>query len=195
MHCNRIAGAVVGAALGHCAGPRHTGVLDVTFDARRQRSRLRQVAEQHEGLADEGPGHAESKKFDVNNLVGSRLAVDMLPFSAQILIACDNAKNGCARLAGVEAPRFEDDEKTVAELVARIEKTVGYLETLGAAQFEGSETKDITHPSRSGDKHFKGQDYLLNHILPNFWFHASMTYALLRHNGVEIGKKDFMGAY
>ena len=137
--------------------------------------------------------HAETKKFDVNNLVGMRLAPDMLPFAAQIMIACDGAKNGSSRLAGVEAPKFEDNEKTVAELVARIEKTVGYLETLSAAQIDGSEDKDIAHPSRSGDKHFKGQAYLLTHVMPNFYFHTTMTYAVLRHAGVEIGKSDFLG--
>ncbi|HEY1097493.1 MAG TPA: DUF1993 domain-containing protein [Myxococcota bacterium] len=145
------------------------------------------------GWLHKAQAHAEAKKFDVNVLPGMRLAPDMLPLTAQVLIACDGAKNGSSRLAGVEPPRFEDNEKTVAELVERIEKTIGYLETLSAAQIDGTEDKDIVHASRGGDKHFKGQAYLLTHVLPNFWFHSTTAYALLRHNGVDLGKKDFLG--
>ena len=138
--------------------------------------------------------HAAAKKFDVNVLVGTRLAPDMLPFSKQIQIASDAAKFGVARLAGVEPPKFEDTETTMAELRERIRKTIDYVQSVPAAQIEGTDDKDITVPRRDGPIVLKGEFYLKHFVLPNFFFHVTTTYALLRHNGVDLGKSDFLGA-
>jgi uncharacterized protein len=137
--------------------------------------------------------HAQAKKFDVNVLLTARLAPDMLPFTRQIQIACDGAKFGAARLAGVVAPRFEDNEASVDELKARISKTLDYLQTFTPEMIDGSEGRDITVPQRSGDLQMKGEPYLHYFALPNFYFHATTAYGLLRHNGVELGKGDFLG--
>ena len=137
--------------------------------------------------------HAEEKKFDVNVLLSARLAPDMLPFTKQIQIACDGAKFGVARLAGVEAPRFDDNEASFAELKARIAKTLDFINTAQPAQIDGTEAKDITVPQRTGDLQMKGEAYLLYFVLPNLYFHVTTAYALLRHNGVALGKGDFLG--
>lgn len=137
--------------------------------------------------------HAEARKFDSKVLVESRLAPDMYPLSRQVQIASDTAKGCGARLAGLEPPSYADTEQTLAELVERIDRTLDYLHTLSAAQIDGSEERAITLPLRSGAMHFDGQSYLLNFALPNFFFHVSTSYALLRHNGVEIGKLDYLG--
>jgi hypothetical protein len=137
--------------------------------------------------------HAETKKFDPNVLVGVRLAPDMLPFSKQIQIASDAAKFGAARLTGTDAPKFEDNETTMDELIARVEKTIAYLRGVDAKSFEGAEERSvtITVPTRSFS--FPGLTYLRHWVLPNFFFHVSMAYALLRHNGVDLGKPDYLG--
>jgi uncharacterized protein len=145
-------------------------------------------------LLDKGVAYAETKKFDPKVLVNSRLAPDMHPLSRQVQIACDMVKNGAARLAGQEAPKFDDNEQTVDELKARIAKTIDYVKSLSASAFEGSEDRQITIPIPSRTLEFKGLDYLRQFLLPNFFFHISMVYALLRHNGVDIGKRDFLGA-
>lgn len=136
--------------------------------------------------------HAASKKFDVNVLVGTRLAPDMLPFSRQIQIAADTAKKCAARLAGVEAPNYEDNETTIAELKARVQKTIDYIQSIPAAKFEGAETRDVTFPLRGEPRTMKGQAYFLGHATPNFYFHFTTAYALLRHNGVDLGKADVL---
>jgi uncharacterized protein len=137
--------------------------------------------------------HAEAKKFDAANLMSSRLAPDMLPFTRQVLIACDAAKNGVARLSGVAAPKFEDTETTVAELKARIEKTLDYIQSVPAEAMNGSEDKDITFPvGKDATRTLKGEAYLKHWMLPNFFFHVTTAYALLRHNGVELGKGDYL---
>ncbi|MBF5041806.1 DUF1993 domain-containing protein [Aggregicoccus sp. 17bor-14] len=137
---------------------------------------------------------AETKKFDPNTLLTARLAPDMLPFKNQIQIACDSAKLGVARLAAAEAPKFEDNEATLKELEARIAKTIDYLKTVKAEQVDGSEERPISVPRRTGEPlQFTGEAYLKGHALPNFFFHATMTYALLRHNGVDLGKADYLG--
>lgn len=145
-------------------------------------------------LLDKAAAHAQQKGFDVAVLLNSRLAPDMFPLTRQIQIASDMAKSAVARLTATEMPKYEDNETTVDELKARIAKTLAYVRSVGAAAYEGSEKRAIVIPTRTrGDLHFDGQTYLLNFILPNFLFHATTTYAILRHNGVELGKVDFIG--
>ena len=143
---------------------------------------------------DKAEAHAVAKKFNPEVLIGARLAPDMLPLAKQVQIACDAAKLCVARLAGVEAPKFEDTETTLAELKARVGKTIDYLQSVPAALLDGSEERDVTVPRRDGTMVLKGELYLKHFALPNFFFHATTTYALLRHNGVELGKGDFLGA-
>lgn len=145
-------------------------------------------------ILDKGVAYAETKKFDSTVLVNARLAPDMFPLARQVQIASDMVKNGVARLAGQEAPRFEDNEKTIDELKARIAKTIDYIKSVPASALEGSEDRDIKIPLRDRSIEMKGLPYLRNWILPNFYFHVSMAYALLRHNGVDLGKPDFLGA-
>jgi len=142
---------------------------------------------------DKAEAHAAAKKFDISVLLNARLAPDMLPLTRQIQIASDGAKFCVARLAGVEAPKFEDDETTVADLKARVAKTVAFMESVSAAQINGTEDKDITVPRRDGPWIVKGEPYVKNYVLPNFFFHVTTTYALLRHNGVNLGKSDYLG--
>lgn len=144
-------------------------------------------------LLDKGLAHAQARKFDPQALCGSRLAPDMLPFTRQIQIACDQAKNGVARISGVEAPRFEDNEATFDELKARIAKTVEWLGTVPAEKLDGTEEKDITFPvGREATRTMKGEAYLKHWVMPNFYFHVTTAYAILRHNGVELGKADYL---
>ena len=137
--------------------------------------------------------HAEAKKFDVDVLLSTRLAPDMLPFTRQIQIACDSAKFCVARLAGIEAPVFEDKETTMAELKDRIARTLAFVQSVAPDRIEGSDDKDITVPRRDGPVVMKGEAYLNHFALPNLYFHVTTAYALLRHNGVELGKADFLG--
>ncbi len=145
-------------------------------------------------ILDKAAAHAAAKKIDPAVLVGARLYPDMLPLSKQVQIATDHAKNGSGRLAGAERPVFEDDETTFEQLQARIAKTLDYLKTLDPARFEGSDEREISVPVRGRELVLKGAPYLLGFAQPNFYFHVGMAYALLRHNGVEIGKTDFIGA-
>jgi hypothetical protein len=145
-------------------------------------------------LLEKGLAHATAKKFDPSVLINARLAPDMFPLSRQVQIACDIAKNGAARLAGQEPPRFEDNEKTIEELRARIARTVDYLKGLPASGFEGAEDRDIrvpAGPERFID--FKGLAFIQRWALPNVFFHITTAYAILRHNGVDVGKRDFLG--
>jgi hypothetical protein len=137
---------------------------------------------------------AVAKKFDPSVLVASRLAPDMLPLARQVQIACDTAKNGAARLAALEAPRFEDNEKTIEELRMRIARTIDYLKAIPAAAFENAEQRDIKVPAGERTLEFKGLAYVQRWILPNLFFHVTTAYNILRHNGVEIGKRDFLGS-
>ena len=136
--------------------------------------------------------HCEAKKIDPNAFLTARLYPDMLPFTAQVQIASDNVKGAAARLSGAEIPKFEDNEKSFAELQARIDKTIAFLDTLNAAQFEGAEARDIVLQLRDRKVEFKGADYLLQWAIPNVYFHITTAYALLRHGGVEIGKRDYL---
>ena len=144
-------------------------------------------------ILDKAQAHVDAKKLDVTALTGFRIYPDMFPMSRQVQIACDTAKGVVARLAGLEIPKDEDTETTLAELKARIAKTIAFIQGVTPAQIDGTEDKAIV--TRRGDKetHYKGMQFLLGHATPNFYFHISMAYAILRHNGVEIGKRDFLG--
>jgi uncharacterized protein len=143
---------------------------------------------------DKAEASAAARKFDVNVLVSARLAPDMLPFASQIRIACDAAKLAAARLGSVEAPKFADDETTFAQLKDRIAKTLDFLATVPAAAIDGTEDKDITFPvGRDGTtRTMKGEAYLTHWVLPNVFFHVTTAYALMRHNGVDLGKVDYL---
>ena len=138
--------------------------------------------------------HAESRKIDPAVLINARLFPDMFALAKQVQIATDQAKGCAARLAGVDIPKFDDNETTFAELQARIEKTVAFLDSFKAQQIDGSEERDIVLQLHEIKLEFKGQDYLLKWVLPNFYFHATTAYNILRHNGVDIGKRDFLGS-
>ena len=142
---------------------------------------------------DKAIAHAEAKKYDSAVLVGTRLIPDMLPFSTQIQIATDHAKGAPARLAGIEPPAMDDNEKTLPELKARIAKTVDFLKTLKPAQIDGSEARPIELKLRTRTLNFTGQVYLLHFAMPNFYFHVTTAYDILREAGVDIGKRDFIG--
>jgi hypothetical protein len=144
-------------------------------------------------ILDKAQAHAEAKKIEPAALTSYRLYPDMLPFTRQVQIACDTAKGMMARLAGVEAPKHEDIEKTFPELKARIAKTVDYVKTFKPEQIEGSEDKTIHMKLGQREIDFTGMQYLLGHALPNFYFHVTTAYNILRHNGVEIGKRDYIG--
>jgi uncharacterized protein len=140
--------------------------------------------------------HAEARKIDPAVLLQSRLYPDMFPLVRQVQIACDFAKSVPARLAGVEVPAYEDNEQSFAELQVRIAKTLALINELSAEKIDGSAALEIVlRPGTPKEKKLDGQTYLLAYGLPQFFFHVTTTYALLRHNGVEIGKRDFMGAY
>ena len=143
-------------------------------------------------LFDQAGLHAEAKKFDLNVLLQARLAPDQLPLVRQIQIACDTAKLGVARLTGKEAPIHEDNEKTVAECKARIESVIGYLQSFTEKDFAGYEARQVTTPRWNG-KWLTGEEYAVQHVIPNFYFHVATAYSILRHNGVDIGKKNYLG--
>ena len=144
-------------------------------------------------LLDKAQAHAEAKKFDVASLISFRLYPDMLPFSKQVQIACDAAKLCCVRISGVEAPKFEDNETTIAELKERIAKTIAYLESVPRDALDGSEEKPVIVKVAGNEINFRAQDYLLNFATPNMYFHITTAYAILRHNGVEVGKGNYLG--
>ena len=137
--------------------------------------------------------HCEARKIDPLVLTGARLYPDMFALSRQVQVACDSAKGAVARLAGVDIPKHEDTEKTFEELQARIAKTLEFIATVNPAQVDGSEEKDVVLKLQGRDVPFKGLQYLLGFAWPNFYFHATTAYAILRHNGVEVGKRDFIG--
>jgi hypothetical protein len=143
-------------------------------------------------ILDKAQAHAEARKIDPAVLVNSRLYPDMLPMKRQVQIACDTAKGAVARLAGVEVPKHEDTEETFAELRARIAKTVDLIQTFKPAQIDGSEEKNIHLKLGQREVDYKGMQYLLGHALPNFYFHVTTAYGILRHNGVELGKRDYL---
>lgn len=143
---------------------------------------------------DKAEAHATAKKFDTQVYLSTRLAPDMLPFVKQIQIACDSAKFGVARLAGIDAPKFDDTEASLAELRERIHKTLEFVRSVPASRIDGTETKDIVVPRRDGSMTLKGEFYLKHFVMPNVFFHVTTAYALLRHCGVDLGKTDYLGA-
>jgi uncharacterized protein len=145
-------------------------------------------------ILDKAAAHAATKKFDPAVLASARLFPDMHPLSRQVQIACDTAKGAAARLADIEIPKHEDTEVTIAELKARVAKTVDFLKSITAAQLKDAESRSIEIKFPNGAWKFTGIDYLTGFVLPNFYFHSSMVYALLRKAGVEVGKGDFLGA-
>jgi hypothetical protein len=144
-------------------------------------------------VLEKGIASAKARNFDASVLVHARLAPDMFPFVRQVQLTSDFAKNSMARLAGMEPPKFEDSETTMDELVARVKKTLDYIDSVPASALEGSETRDIKIVLRDRTVEFKGLEFLQVWALPNFFFHHVTVYAVLRHNGVEVGKKDFLG--
>lgn len=144
-------------------------------------------------ILDKAQAHAEAKKIDPLALTQFRLYPDMFPLTRQVQIACDTAKGAVARLAGVEIPKHEDSEQTFPELKARIAKTVDFIESVGAAKVDGTEDKEIVLKLRGQEVKFSGLQYLLGFAYPNFYFHLTTAYNILRHNGVDIGKTDFIG--
>lgn len=143
-------------------------------------------------ILDKAQAHAEARKIAPNVLPASRVIADMFPLSKQVQIACDHAKGAAARLAGIEVPKYEDNEQTIDELKARIAKTIAYVETFTPEQLDGTEERDIAFTLGSYDLKFKGMDYLLGFALPNFYFHMVTAYNILRQNGVDVGKRDFL---
>lgn len=142
-------------------------------------------------IIDKAEAHATEKKIEPAALLQARLYPDMFPFLRQVQVAADFAKGCCARLAGAEVPRYEDTEETFADLRGRIQRTLAFISALPQDGIEVSAQRDITTSARQ----FKGQDYLLHYAMPHFYFHATTAYAILRHNGVEVGKKDFIGSF
>jgi uncharacterized protein len=145
-------------------------------------------------ILDKAAAHAAAKKFDPVVLAQTRLFPDMYPLARQVQIVCDTAKGAAARLAGIEVPKHEDTETTLAELKARIAKTVDFLKSVNPAQLKDAESRAIEIKFPNGSWKFTGIAYLTDFVLPNFYFHVSMVYALLRKSGVDIGKGDFLGA-
>jgi uncharacterized protein len=154
---------------------------------------MKKVLGQVNTWLDKAEAYAKEKSFDANLFVNFRLAPDQLPFVKQVQIACDTAKIGASRLSGKEAPTHADNEQTLVELRARIASVISYLDGYTEKDFESASTRSITQPRWEG-KVMTGKDYFFEHVQPNFYFHAAHTYAILRHNGVPVGKKDYLGA-
>ena len=144
-------------------------------------------------VLEKGAASAEAKKIDPSVLLNYRLAADMFPLTRQVQIATDMSKGCVARLAGVEIPKYEDTEASFPELIARLRKTIDFINSFSAAQIDGSEDKTVTLQRKDGDVTYKGQPYLLFYVQPHVYFHCTTAYAILRHIGVDIGKKDFIG--
>ena len=144
-------------------------------------------------LLDKAQAYETAKKLDPSALPNARLFIDMLPLTSQVRIACDGAKGAACRLSGVTNPTFEDNEKTLPELKARVEKTIAFLKTFKPEQIDGTEDKELIVKVGGNDTKFGGMQFLLGRSLPNFFFHVTTAYNILRHNGVEVGKRDYLG--
>lgn len=155
--------------------------------------RLANVLGNLSNILDKAQAHVDAKKIDAAVLTNYRLYPDMLPMIKQVQIACDTAKGVVARLAGAEIPVHEDNEVSLADLKARIAKTIAFIQTFKPAQIDGTEDKAIVTKRADKETHYKGMQFLLGHAIPNVYFHVTTTYAILRHNGVEIGKRDYLG--
>ena len=145
-------------------------------------------------ILEKAAAHAQAKEIDESAFLTARIFPDMLPFTSQVHIATDFARGTCARLSGAEPPSIENDEKSIAGLIARVDRSIAYVKSLKPEQIDGSEGREIVRKVRGKDVKFTGINYLLTFALPNFYFHTSMIYALLRSGGVEIGKMDFIGS-
>lgn len=145
------------------------------------------------GILQKAAEHCAARNIDPAALIHFRLYPDMFDFARQVQVACDHARNGAARLAGVEAPELEKTEQSFDELIERVRKTIAYLESLRPEQFEGAKTREIIIRRGETTLTYSGLDYLLNRVLPNFYFHVTTAYDILRHNGVELGKRDYLG--
>jgi len=154
--------------------------------------RLANMLKNLSAILDKAQAHVEARKIDPAVLINSRLYPDMLPMKSQVQIACDTVKGVVARLAGVEVPKHDDTEQTFAELKARIAKTLDFIQTIKPAQIDGSEEKNIHLKLGQREVDYKGMQYLLGHALPNFYFHVTTAYDILRHNGVELAKRDYL---
>ena len=152
-----------------------------------------QILNSLSGLLTKAEAHCEAKKIQPDVLFNARLFPDMLPLSKQVQLVCDFAAKGCARLTQSDVPAVPDTEKTFAELKARLARTIEYVKTFKPEQFEGGDTKDVTFPVGPNSMTLKGQQFLNGFAFPNFYFHAATTHGILRHNGVEVGKRDFLG--
>jgi hypothetical protein len=146
------------------------------------------------GILNKGAAHAEAHQFDPAALTSFRLYPDMFPLTRQVQIATDMAKGCVARLAGAEPPAYEDKETRFAELIERVDKTAALVKSFSLSQFEGSEDREIVLKTRNGERRFSGKQYLLHFVIPNVHFHVATAYNILRHNGVVLGKSDFLGA-
>jgi hypothetical protein len=144
-------------------------------------------------ILDKAQAHIDAKKIDASALIQFRLYPDMLNFTRQVQIASDTAKGVIARLAGVEIPAYEDNEQSIADLKARIAKTIAFIQGFKPEQIDGTEDKDIITKRGEKETHYKGMQFLLGHAIPNVYFHTTTAYAILRHNGVEVGKRDYLG--
>ncbi|HEX7672761.1 MAG TPA: DUF1993 domain-containing protein [Bdellovibrio sp.] len=144
-------------------------------------------------ILDKAAAHADAKKFDMEVLLQSRLAPDQFPLMRQIQITCDTAKLGASRLTAKDAPKHDDTEKTLAEAKARIASTISYLQSLSPADYKEAATRHVTTPRWEG-QYLLGEEFVLHHMIPNFYFHVTTAYSIIRHNGVDIGKKDYLGA-
>jgi hypothetical protein len=153
---------------------------------------LRKMIGQLDGWLETADAHAKAKPFDPNVYLGLRLAPDQFPLSRQVQSTCDSVKLGAARLSGKEAPNHPDTEQTLDELRARVRAVATYLDSFSSKDFQGVESRVISQPRWEG-KVMSATDYLLEHVVPNFFFHLNHTYAILRHNGVDLGKRDYLG--
>ena len=144
-------------------------------------------------ILDKAQAHAEGKKLDATGPGGLRLIADMFPLARQVQIACDTAKGAVARLAGVEIPKHEDTEQTIPELKARIAKTLDFIGSVPAARIDGADEREVVMKMRGQDQKFNGLAYLMGHAIPNFYFHVTTAYNILRANGVDVGKRDYIG--
>ncbi|WP_426109639.1 DUF1993 domain-containing protein [Massilia sp. PWRC2] len=156
---------------------------------------FKQILGSLSAIIDKAQAHATEKKIDADALLQARLFPDMFPFARQVQIACDFAKGAAARLGGVEVPKYDDTETSFADLQERIAKTLAFIASVPQDGIEASAARDITTGSGDKAKQWKGQTYLVHYALPQFYFHATTAYNILRHNGVEIGKKDFVGSF
>ena len=156
---------------------------------------FKQILTSLSAIIDKAEAHATEKKIEPAALLQARLFPDMFPFIRQVQIAADFAKGAAARLGGVEVPKYDDTEQSFGDLKARIAKTLAFIDSVPQDGIEASEGRDITTGSGEKAKQWKGQTYLIHYALPHFYFHATTAYDILRHNGVEIGKKDFIGSF